>query len=175
MTVEEFLADSNKFVDGDVYLDKSERVNIVGVDTDKECSNFRCNYDSNRFVLKAAALENKQDDPNKHPHHDLIVEWAKDTSKKLQIKTLADDVDWQDCSMLTVIENPKFLVRFKPQREFIKGHWYPCVDADGDFSVKYFDGYIFSCYVGLNSGLESHEMKWIGDSLGEIKFGEEVK
>ena len=47
---------------------------------------------------------------NKHPYHDLIVEWAKDISKQPQI-TLANNHKWEDCSIHAVISNPNSLAR----------------------------------------------------------------
>lgn len=114
--------------------------------------------------------------PNKHPHHDLIVEWAKDTSKVVQQY-------YQKSHLWVTDENPRWDIeakyRFKPQREFIKGHWYPCL----------LDGRRFICecrddeylYEPINANREGvANIKWsfdfdglyIGDSLGEIKFGD---
>jgi len=110
-------------------------------------------------------------DNNKHTHHDLIVEWAKDTSKQLQI--LAGDNTFFDCTIGTVIDNPKLPVRFKP-REFIKGHWYPCVDEDGDKCVYFYDydGVFRISSDECDTNIVCCNMKWIGKSLGAIKFGE---
>ena len=107
---------------------------------------------------------------NKHPHHDLIVEWAKDTSKQVQILD-DDDTDleyWCDCYNPTWDIRSKY--RFKP-REFIKGHWYPCYEAKGDFSLKVSDGrgfYTSSDYSSIV--FYEAEFAFIGKSLGEIKF-----
>lgn len=102
---------------------------------------------------------------NKHPHHDLIVEWAKDTSKQPQIKKLAK---WEDCRIHAVISNPSFLARFKP-REFIKGHWYPCLDGDY-ISVKMWNGSVFTGDSGDTLGFNLDDFTEVGESLGEIKF-----
>jgi len=114
-------------------------------------------------------------DNNKHPHYDLIVEWAKDTSKQLQI--LAGDNAFCDCIIGTVIDNPKLPVRFKP-REFIKGHWYPCLHEGRRF-ICCFDGAVL--LEPINKGYKAISVTWdtysccglkIGKSLGEIKFNE---
>lgn len=112
---------------------------------------------------------------NKHPHHDLIVEWAKDTSKQPQIKKLANDSEWEDCRIHAVISNPNFLARLKP-REFIKGHWYPCLNSDEVVRVCIFNGSLFfgteDCMTSV--GYPESDYVEIGESLGEIKLGDEL-
>ena len=50
----------------------------------------------------------------KHKHHDMIVEWAKDTSRTVQWSLTDRDGDWLDCT-----SNPhwdaKHMYRFKPE------------------------------------------------------------
>lgn len=98
---------------------------------------------------------------NKHPHHDLIVEWAKDTSKAVQLKS---DDSWCDARMPNWDTDKEY--RIKP-REFIKGHWYPCLRHELEFICK-FNGHSF--VVAGRSGYKENEIT-IGESLGEIKFG----
>lgn len=57
MTVKEFLEKGYKFVEGDIYLD-TEGVTInVGIDTATGVANCLDDYDWERFILKAKALE----------------------------------------------------------------------------------------------------------------------
>lgn len=50
----------------------------------------------------------------KHKHHDMIVEWAKDTSRMVQWSLTGRDDHWYDCT-----SNPhwdaKHMYRFKPE------------------------------------------------------------
>lgn len=105
---------------------------------------------------------------NKHPHHDLMAEWIKDTSKIIQVKKGIDE--WADCNPMSVNWLFNCEYRFKP-REFVKGHWYPCVDIDGEKRVYYFNGSLF-CFHAEEEGLSerAESMKYMGESLGEIKF-----
>ena len=108
-------------------------------------------------------------DNKKHPHYDLIVEWAKDMSKKWQYLY---DESWFDCGEGGPVWDAEGKYREKP-REFIKGHWYPCVDSGRERSLYYFNGDRF--YIDGNQsddGDEVESMLWIGKSLGEIKFNE---
>lgn len=87
---------------------------------------------------------------NKHPHHDLIVEWSADMSKHIQIDVSAQSsIKWASAGINEVLSDfsGDESFRFKP-REFTKGHWYPCIDADGDNLVYYFDGEVFQLTNG---------------------------
>ena len=116
-------------------------------------------------------------DNNKHPHYDLIVDHISDTNKTFQTKGAGSL--WDDCSPLSILDDLKgnYSFRIKP-REFIKGHWYPCVDENtGRGSIKRFNGRFFldetkdyhhedkKCY-------QESDFCFIGRSLGEIKFNE---
>lgn len=109
----------------------------------------------------------------KHPHADILIKMANDSSKQAQGKVVITG-EWVDVDIEQVASDSadRYEFRLKP-RKFQKGHWYPCVDGDGDFSVKCFNGHTFSVFVGFDRDLESHEMRWIGESLGEINFGGE--
>lgn len=106
---------------------------------------------------------------NKHPHHDLIVEWAKDTSKVIQ--SYSEPLEkWVDF----VHNRPDWDInteyRLKP-REFTKGHWYPCVDKIGEHSIYMYTGKAFSIDgLAVSYQVSPYGMKWIGESLGEINF-----
>jgi len=101
----------------------------------------------------------------KHVHHDLIVEWAKDTGKTVQI--YINDM-WVDCNKPAWSIDHRY--RLKP-REFVKGHWYPCVDYCGDKLVCIFNGESFSHDISTCSRIERvNSLLFIGESLGEIKF-----
>lgn len=104
---------------------------------------------------------------NKHPHHDLIAEWIKDTSKEVQIKTKSNAFICR--SIKEVIGDKKGVCEFRIKpREFTKGHWYPCVFKCGDDSFIRWDGEKFH-----DADVEYHRgsnFRWIGESLGEIKF-----
>ena len=109
---------------------------------------------------------------NKHPHHDLIVEWAKDTSKVVQGRL---DGDWSECFIGNVTNDRagSYEFRFKP-REFTKGHWYPCVYLGGNESTGYpmvFDGKFFNVSFGTHLNYIESDFEYIGESLGEINFG----
>lgn len=60
MTVEKFLVDGHKFVEGDVYLNSNGRT--LGVVNIPEYNNKRSTIDCNLYVLRAAALENQMND-----------------------------------------------------------------------------------------------------------------
>ena len=112
---------------------------------------------------------------NKHPHHDLIVEWAEDTTKQLQGRRIGLD-EWLSASVSNLTDaDPDYEFRIKP-REFIKGHWYPALkmtDQSDKFGKPYyFDGVKFrENYRGDDHWMPSY-FRWIGKSLGEINFGE---
>lgn len=111
-------------------------------------------------------------DNNKHPHHDLIVEWIKDTSKIIQVKKGVDE--WSDCNPMSVYWLFSCEYRFKP-REFVKGYWYPCIEIGEKTSRGYprlFDGINFIDWEDDICPLDVSQFKWIGESLGEIKFGD---
>lgn len=59
MTVEKFLADGHKFVDGDAYLDRAGDIEIVGKLLSASVVNEKGPGDKDRFILRAAALEEK--------------------------------------------------------------------------------------------------------------------
>ena len=111
---------------------------------------------------------------NKHPHHDLIVEWAKDTSKTFQWRRGCNG-HYEDC--VVPAWSTELEYRIKP-REFIKGCWYPCCYEGREFICK-FDG--SELIEPINKGYQATSITWNGDScyglkigksLGEIKFGE---
>ena len=108
---------------------------------------------------------------NKHPHHDLIVELIGDTSKQaLQVTALGHEVNTDIAHVADDVAG-MFEFKIKP-REFIKGHWYPCVDKYGDKMALMFNGDSFSYYIGKHCRKEmGYDLQFIGKSLGEIKFG----
>lgn len=105
----------------------------------------------------------------KHPHHDLIVEWAKDTSKTIQGRL---NGDWAECFIGNVTNDRagSYEYRFKP-REFTKGHWYPCLNGES-MSVNMWDGEEFLSESGDGDGyiFDETDFDEIGESLGVIDF-----
>lgn len=59
----------------------------------------------------------------KHPHHDLIVEWAKDTSRVVQYR-MQEHMDWDITSTPSWI--PGYQYRFKPEPKPDVMHEYVC-------------------------------------------------
>lgn len=59
MTVERFLADGNKFVDGDALLDVFGGLIVVGSDYSVLGANIKLDTDDRRYILRAAALEER--------------------------------------------------------------------------------------------------------------------
>lgn len=62
---------------------------------------------------------NKETQANRHPHADMIIEWANDTSKVVEFYAPCyPDEGW------TVTEDPswykEYEYRFKPEREFLR-------------------------------------------------------
>jgi len=116
-------------------------------------------------------------DNNKHPHHDLIIEWAKDTRMDFQVSVGTKNPaisKWSDSGIDHVISDAlgDCNFRIKP-REFIKGHWYPLMNSEGDVCVNIFTGKGFSTYSGGDGYTFSQDdFDDIGKSLGEIKFNE---
>lgn len=49
----------------------------------------------------------------KHKHHDMIVEWAKDTSRTVQWSLIGGDF-WTDCTIVPQWD-AKYMYRFKPE------------------------------------------------------------
>jgi len=110
----------------------------------------------------------------KHVHHDLIVEWAKDTSKEWQAKSKGHGDDaYEDC-FGDPVWSYAIDYRIKP-REFVKGHWYPCIFKGGSVDSArpmYFNGKNFSSFNGSNGTWNDDYFQKIGQSLGELNFGE---
>ena len=76
MTVEKFLADGHKFVDGDVELDRIGDVETVGNWLSAAVVNDKCPNDDGRFILRAAALEAKEPKRTKEGYEKLNFECA---------------------------------------------------------------------------------------------------
>lgn len=108
---------------------------------------------------------------NKHPHHDLIVEWVKDVSKSLQCYMENAEV-WVECYINPVISDTvnDYKFRIKPEREFFKGHWYPCtlLANSASFPLRY-NGDVFMAHKTAVCSYDEHELK-IGESLGPLSF-----
>lgn len=107
----------------------------------------------------------------RHVHADLYEEAVNDTSIKWQM--MYGD-KWVD--IITPLGGVVFFrhdrqYRKKP-REFQEGHWYQCVGIDGYNSVhvfhedRFYRDTDFAC-----GGCDVVGFKWIGKSLGELKFG----
>ena len=110
-------------------------------------------------------------DNNKHPHYDLIVELISDTSKQVEMVTGSNSVVQVEAYNVVADKKGGYIFRIKP-REFIKGHWYPCLRDDGTVLVRMFDGLGMSLGVDLGLSINPLQFKDIGKSLGEIKFDE---
>ncbi len=58
----------------------------------------------------------------------------------------------------------------KPPREFVKGHWYPCIKLSGQPAIcKYKGNNTFMDINGIFYNTEQRQI-WIGKSLGVIEF-----
>ena len=111
---------------------------------------------------------------NEHPHHDLIAEWFSDMSKEIQVDNglrVTEDFRWVGRSIDSVIADYSgtYEFRFKP-REFVKGHWYPCLDGDSGIQVLMFTGSGFSATSRFHHEDSPNCFHSIGESLGEINF-----
>jgi len=108
---------------------------------------------------------------NKHPHHDLIVELISDTSKQVEMVTGSNSVIHVETSNVVADKKGSYIFRIKP-REFIKGHWYPCLDKRiGLFNVLIYGGHYFHSNSGLKGAEFSPDMfEKIGKSIGKIEF-----
>lgn len=158
-------------------------ISIAGSNVDEMIfgSNFLCvdeynnsHCDGLNYCLESNYTEfkgSKQAEPNKHPHHDLIIEWAKDTSKQVQRKHKVSGQWFNDPYPPW---NAEHEYRLKPQRDFIDEHWYPCIDDDGDTTIyKHINGeFSFTGNRDSQNPKPASDMKWIGESLGKIKFGD---
>ena len=112
---------------------------------------------------------------NKHPHHDLLSELISDTSKQVQMITCRNSVI--NVMASNVISDTKGIYNFRIKpREFIKGHWYPCLHEERRF-ICCFDGAVL--LEPINKGYKAISVTWdaysccglkVGKSLGEIKF-----
>ncbi len=58
----------------------------------------------------------------------------------------------------------------KPPREFVKGHWYPCIKLSGQPAICKYKGN--NTFIDINGIFCNTEQKqiWIGKSLGVIEF-----
>jgi hypothetical protein len=77
----------------------------------------------------------------KHVHHDMIIEWAKDASRKVQfahyhpldtMKIL--EIDWFDCPT-TPEWNPNKVYRFKPEPKVKYYYLLTCQDNFGEITT----------------------------------------
>ena len=110
---------------------------------------------------------------NKHPHHDLIAELISETSKKVIMVTDSNSIVDVELFNIVVDTSGSYTFKIKP-REFTKGHWYPCIDQDGDNMIYLFNGDLFQMFSRkIKQGSCPSSFVWIGESLGEIKFGGE--
>jgi len=115
---------------------------------------------------------------NKHPHHDLIVELIGDTSKQVEMITGSNSVVYVEAPNVIADTEGLYKFRIKP-REFIKGHWYPCLFEGREF-ICYYTGEFLKEPINSNHRVSS--IIWdcpstygmiVGKSLGKIEFGGE--
>ena len=111
----------------------------------------------------------------KHAHNDLIIAWLENNNLEFQVELISMKNAWEDGSIHDVISNPNRNCRIKP-REFIKGHWYPCVDKNtGRGSIKRFNGRFFfdetqDYHHEDKKCHQESDFCFVGESLGEISF-----
>lgn len=108
----------------------------------------------------------------RHVHADLMIEAANDTSIKWQ--WCRNEADYYDCPGRNPDWSADLKYRKKP-REFQVGHWYPAIDKGGDNAIYFFNGGVFQVFEdtldGNQSTFKEGSLKWIGESLGKLKFG----
>ena len=117
MTVEKFLADGHTFVEGDIYLDNSNCVRIVGeFDVAVSSANANGAFDNLLYILRAAALEEKEES-------ELIVISDNDLIEKLfdGFNRITAESEYQDaydiaCEMLELESERANLKKDKPKR-----------------------------------------------------------
>ena len=73
MTVDKFLYDGHEFVEGDVYLNSDGRT--LGVVNIPEYNNKRSTIDCNLYILRAAALETKEQKRTKVEYVNIGRDW----------------------------------------------------------------------------------------------------
>ncbi len=73
MTVDKFLYDGHEFVEGDVYLNSDGRT--LGVVNIPEYNNKRSTIDCNLYILRAAALETKEQKRTKVEYLNIGRDW----------------------------------------------------------------------------------------------------
>lgn len=107
----------------------------------------------------------------KHPHAEMIIEWANDTSKVVQVRNqkLAKHLQrWTDANNPSWSEERDY--RFKP-REFNEGEWYQAVQKLADYDEHFVLKFINGCFYHGNDQYDAEQFAWIGESLGKLKFG----
>lgn len=152
-------------------------VHAVNDKATKGCWDFICTIkEFNQCVEEMSVGYGKEENnmnSRKHQHHELIVEWAKDTSKEIEGKFNWVG-EWYLLNILDIIndEDGVYECRIKP-REFVKGHWYPCVKS-GSIQVLMWTGFGFSTTStsALSHSYQGNYFHNIGESLGKIEFNE---
>jgi hypothetical protein len=97
MTVERFLADGHKFVEGDVYLNIQGGIRVVNSNKDWiDVLNGKSAMDNKRFILRAVALEEKPSEK---------VEWDGDGLPPVGVECEyafigGDYSEWFECKVL---------------------------------------------------------------------------
>ncbi len=113
-----------------------------------------------------------------HKHKDLIIAWAKGAVIQLQTKPEGTWVDIENNYPSWIEET---VYRIKP-REFKIGHWYPVKSGNYYMVLLCTNGDTFKrCALSDESTLEvntsitykADNLNWIGESLGELSFGED--
>ncbi len=82
MTVERFLADGHKFVEGDIYLNSNGRT--LGVVNIPDYNNERSTIDCGLYILRAAALETKEPKRTKESYKKLDFNHAWEAVKHIE-------------------------------------------------------------------------------------------
>ena len=97
----------------------------------------------------------------KHPHFDLIVEWAKDTSRVVQCRSHRTG-EWNDCNDVNIPGwLPSYEYRFKPEPK-------PDVVFEGLFGLY---GIGSLCYHVSSAGKPNLRLTFDGET-GKLKSAE---
>ncbi len=121
MTVEKFLADGHKFVEGDLYLEAYGKIREV-YSTDSYIMDLKAAGDCSRYILRAAALETKETKRTKESYvkRNYSTAWqaAKDHEERVE-----------------------FLYRQSDLGEVIKGNNWKAIQSPSEAAQYHFDLY----------------------------------
>lgn len=110
-----------------------------------------------------------------HPHAQLIKQWADGSEIQYYDERLSD---WKATRQPSWSPAVKYRVNPNGRKYKLENnHWYPVKDAQGDCAVMRFDSRWRSLFVYNGENGNTFEeipdnCQWIGESLGEIAFGD---